>query len=446
MNLLPLIITMFLCFALGFYILVVVLRRAATASAEAGSEQAIAAAVRAALIERGATVDALARERHETMETAAARASEMVDEKLNARMREGTEQLDARMRAGNEQLDARLKQGSERLEANLKLGQQKYDSSTTVIEKQGQDVRREMQRIEKMITDLQEKTSGQHGAVVNQLKQAAQVTTQLQATTGSLRDALGSAKKRGNWGERMAEDVLTHAGLVEGVNYRVQKGIDSGGRPDFTFLMPKQMVLHMDVKFPCDNYLNFLEAEEAGSPEADRFRKQFIKDARERVKELAVRKYQDEQNSVDTVVLFIPNESVFAFVQENDPGLMDVAMGSQILLCGPSTLIAVLQVVRQAMDNFMLEQRSNEIMNCLVDFKKEWVKYSDQVDKHGKHLDTALRSFTELSGARTNQLGKQVRKIDALQAAPIDAADAIADAEVIGEGAAWPPLREVAAG
>lgn len=435
MQLLPLIIVLSLLIVLGFVALYLLLSRAAQTHATAGNEQAVSAAVKAALVERGATADALTRERLVTVETAVARAVDVADQKL-----------DARLRAGTEQLDARFQQGAEKLEANMKLGHQKYDSSTSVIEKQNHEVRREMQRIEKMITDLQEKTSGQHGAVVNQLRQAAQVTTQLQQTTGSLRDALGNARKRGNWGERMAQDVLTHAGMVEGVNYRVQKGTESGGRPDFTVLMPRQMVLHMDVKFPADNYLAYLDAEQVGSPESEGFRKQFIKDARDRVKELAIRRYHEEVDSVDTVVLFIPNESIFAFVQENDPELMDTAMRSKIVLCGPSTLIAVLQVVRQAMDNFMLEQRSNEIMGCLADFKKEWQKFSEQIDKHGKQLNTTLNSFNELAGARTNQLGKQVRKIDALQASPVDAADAIADAEIIGEAETWPPLREVVNG
>ncbi len=435
MQLLPLTLIMFVGFAIGFSALFFLLRRAGEAHAAAGTDQAVAAAVKAALVERGATADALGRERMVTVDTAVARAAEVAEQKLNAHMRAGTEQL-----------DARFQRGAEKLEANMKLGRQKYDSSTSVIEKQNHEVRREMLRIEKMITDLQEKTSGQHGAVVTQLRQAAQVTTQLQQTTGSLRDALGNSRKRGNWGERMAQDVLNHAGMVEGVNYRVQKGIESGGRPDFTVLMPRQMVLHMDVKFPADNYLNFLEAEQSGSPEVEGFRKQFIKDARDRVKELAARRYHEESDSVDTVVLFIPNESIFSFVQENDPELMDTAMRAKIVLCGPSTLIAVLQVVRQAMDNFMLEQRSNEIMDCLADFKKEWEKFSGQVDKHGKQLTTAMNSFNELAGARTNQLGKQVRKIDALQASPIEAADAIADAEILGEGETWPPLREVVNG
>ena len=182
------------------------------------------------------------------------------------------------------------------------------------------------------------------------------------------------------------------------------------------------------------------------------------------------------------MVLFIPNENIFTFIQENAPELMDEAMHKKIVLCGPSTVIAVLQVVRQAVDSFMLERRSNEIMECLVGFKKEWEKFSDQIDKHGKQLNTALNSFNELAGARTNQLGRQVQKIDKLQAAPVtgiaaatpgsppptsaealgsvetaelevveasqpeelagDVADS-GDAHANGSGELWPPLREV---
>ena len=197
---------------------------------------------------------------------------------------------------------------------------------------------------------------------------------------------------------------------------------------------------------------------------------------------------------MDTVVLFIPNENIFTFIQENAPELMDEAMVSKIVLCGPSTLIAVLQVVRQAIDSFMLERRSTEIMECLAGFKKEWEKFSDQIDKHGKQLNTALNSFNELAGARTNQLGRQVRKIDAIQATPVSATtagtatktveaagtveangaletaelevveaaetveleagagdsngagDDAGDATDVGAGELWPPLREVSNG
>ncbi len=400
--------------AVGFAVLYWLLRRSVSVNADAARGEAVDSAVQSALkvtlAERAATAQVLERDRDATMHAAVdiamARVGELADAKLDARLRVGTENLEKNMALG-----------TEKLEKNMALGHQKYEASTSIIEKQNAELRGEMKRIEKMMSEFQEKTAGQHGMLVNQLEEAAKATGQLQQTAGSLREALGSTKKRGNWGERMAQDVLTHAGMKEGLNYRVQKGIESGGRPDFTFLMPHEMVLHMDVKFPADNYLSYLEADGVDNGAATHFRKQFIKDARARVKELAERRYHEEENSVDTVVLLIPNESIFAFVQENDPELMDIALRSKIVLCGPSTLMAVLQVVRQAMDNFMLERQSTEILECLTGFRKEWSKYSDALDKHGKHMTQAMNSFEALAGTRTNVLQRNLDKIDRLQAA-----------------------------
>ncbi len=426
MELLPILIlsvSFALIAAIGFAALYFMLRRSSSDVAGSAQSEAIEAAVQSAvkttLAERSATADALHHDREETLQKAVdialSRVGEVADAKLDARMREGTERLEKNMALGTEKLEQNTALVTEKLEKNMALGQQKYDASTSIIEKQNVELRNEMKRIEKMMAEIQEKTAGQHGKVASQLEAAAIATGQLQQTAGSLREALASSKARGNWGERMAKDVLTHAGMKEGINYRVQKGIESGGRPDYTFLMPHSMVLHMDVKFPADNYLAFLDAEGVDANAAEGFRKQFVKDARARVKELADRNYHEEDNSVDTVVLMIPNESVFSFVQESDPELMDIAMRSKIVLCGPTTLLAVLQVIRQAMDNFMLERQSTEILDCLVAFRSEWLKYSEQIEKHGKHMATAMNSFESLSGTRTNVLQRKLDKIDSLQ-------------------------------
>ena len=461
MELLPILIlsvSFAIVAAIGFAVMYWLLSRASAAQAEANqteaNDAAIQAAVAATLAERGATAESLKHERAETMQQASdiamTRVSEIADAKLDARLRDGNEKIEKNLALGNEQFEKSLALSQEKLEKNLSLNHERMDAGTSFIEKQSLGFQAEMKRIEKMMTDFQEKAAGQYGALANQLQETAKVTGQLQQTTGGLKEALGSSKKRGNWGERMAQDVLTHAGLKVGINYRVQKGIESGGRPDFTFLMPSNMVLHMDVKFPFDNYLAFLEAEGSDALAAEGFRKQFVKDARDRVKELADRKYHEEADSVDTVILMIPNESVFAFVQENDASLMDVAMRSKIVLCGPSTLLAVLQVVRQAMDNFMLERQSHEILDCLVAFRSEWTKYSEQIDKHGKHMSTAMKSFEDLSGTRTNVLQRKLNKIDQLQAATPGAAklsEASAEAEVelaVADNEGFPELREVA--
>ena len=90
---------------------------------------------------------------------------------------------------------------------------------------------------------------------------------------------MASPTARGQWGERMAEDVLRLAGFVENVNYVKQTQLDGAtGRPDFTFPLPKGHELYMDVKFPMAGYLRFLDA--TTDAERQAHRAAFLRDVR----------------------------------------------------------------------------------------------------------------------------------------------------------------------
>ena len=274
----------------------------------------------------------------------------------------------------------------------------------------------QVERLGDVVARLHRDGASQHSAVISGLKEAQTTTRALAETTGHLREALASPKARGQWGERMADDVLRHAGMVEGVSYRKQTGIAGGKIPDVTFLMPGGRVLHMDVKFPVDNYLRHLEA--SSDAERDAHAKAFLRDVRGRVKELAARTgYIDADTTLDEVLLFIPNESVWAFIHERDPQLIDVALGQKVVLCSPVSLFAVLAVIRQAVEQTQLARTSNEILECLAGFGKEWTKFSEGLDKVVRQFDTAQRSIEDLSGTRRRQLERQLDRVEALRAA-----------------------------
>ena len=58
-----------------------------------------------------------------------------------------------------------------------------------------------------------------HASVETQLRAHAELTQHLASTTQGLREALANPKARGQWGERMADDILRHAGFVEHVTW-----------------------------------------------------------------------------------------------------------------------------------------------------------------------------------------------------------------------------------
>jgi DNA recombination protein RmuC len=284
------------------------------------------------------------------------------------------------------------------------------------FEQRAGELRGELVRVSELVAALQRERAEQQGRVETRLAEVVAVSGKLADTAQSLREVLASPKARGQWGERMADDVLRAAGLVEGISYRKQSATRAGTVPDFTFPLPGGRELHMDVKFPVDNYVRYLEA--STDDERDRYRIQFLRDVRARVKELSGRAYIDPHDTLDEVILFIPNESVYAFVHTHDRGLLDMALGQKVVLCSPCTLFSVLAVVRQAVEQAQLQRTSDEILHLLADFEDQWRRFTDAFEKVGRHLDTVQRSWDDLSGTRRRQLERQLDRIDDLRSRP----------------------------
>ena len=136
----------------------------------------------------------------------------------------------------------------------------------------------------------------------------------------------------------MAEDVLCASGFVENVNYLKQKTIQgAGSRPDFTFLLPRGLRLNMDVKFPFDNYMRSLDAQAEG--EKARFRADFLRDVKAKVREVATRDYiNPEQQTLDCALLLIANEQIYAFIQEQDSQAFEEALRQHVVCCSRSRI------------------------------------------------------------------------------------------------------------
>jgi len=275
------------------------------------------------------------------------------------------------------------------------------------------EIRHQLDRVADLVLGLSDRQVAQHGELSATLAETRRVTAGLADSTAHLREALASPKARGQWGERMADDVLRLAGFVEGINYRRQVAIAGGTIPDVTFLLPGELVLHMDVKFPLDNYLRASAATSAGERSAADAA--FVRDVRNRVKELAGRGYVQPGVTVDHVLLFIPNEAVYGAVHQLDPTLADVALRNKVVLCSPFTLFAVLGVIRQSVEAHDVSSASDEILECLAGFDHQWRRFSDQLDVVAKRLDSAQRGMEELTGPRRRQLQRELDQVDDLR-------------------------------
>ena len=187
----------------------------------------------------------------------------------------------------------------------------------------------------------------------------------------------------------------------------------------------------LDSKFPLDNYLKYHEATDDATRSIHR--DAFIKNAEQRVKELEKRDYtgQSDRQALDYVLLFIPNESILGFIQQEKPSLIDDAIHRRVVLCSPLTLYAFLAVVRQATDSFHMEQNANEVLGILNAFGKSWRHYS-------KHIDTMGKSFEKIGDVLVAQGKGEEALADLVRARAAGAGfDAAAKAAMNQRGDEW---------
>lgn len=249
----------------------------------------------------------------------------------------------------------------------------------------------------------------QNAAIREQLSVTAKATEGLQLSTEGLKNLLANNRLRGEWGEQVAEDLLLAAGFVEKLNY-IKQASTTSGRPDFTILLPDGYRLNVDVKFPFDDLIKYQEAK----TEADRRSSlaAFRTSVKQKIRDISSKDYIDPENqTLDFVILFIPNEMIFSFVYEKLSDIQQYSNERKVILTGPFGFTAVLRMILQAHKNFHHEKGLIEILGLISKFQEEYEKFGESVEKLGRQIDTVKGTYLEVEGTRSRQLTRVVRQI-----------------------------------
>ncbi|MBN1226375.1 MAG: DNA recombination protein RmuC [Deltaproteobacteria bacterium] len=308
-----------------------------------------------------------------------------------------------------------LKLAKSRFQSDRDVSLKDLDLKKTLIDRQLQEMTKSLEDASNLMKGLEKDREIKFAELSSQLDIANRQTMALTQTTNKLREVLANTKIRGQWGERLAEDILRMAGFVENVNYLKQKTIDGvRTRPDFTFILPDNLKLNMDVKFPLDNYAKFLESNR--EIEKEKLRRTFLKDVKAKIKEVATRDYiSPEQNTIDYALLFIPNEQIYSFIFTEDNSILDEGIKNKVIICSPTTLFAVLAVIRQSLDSFSLDKISDDVLSLLGAFKCQWTEFIKKLDSLGKKIDDAQKEYEQLITTRRRLLEKPLNKIEDLR-------------------------------
>lgn len=278
-------------------------------------------------------------------------------------------------------------------------------SSADLLAQQQMTFSRTAEQIGDQLAGIQRDLTSRQKNWSEQFGQVNETLTKLGGSTESLTHMLSSPGQKGSWGEKVAEDILRAMGMKEGVSYDVRKRLPGGEIPDFAFRLPKGQMLCMDSKLPFDSYRSYQEAPEA---QRERHRKEFLRTVRGHVRALAAKSYGD----AGMVLMFIPLESIYAFIWESDAGLLDYAFENGVMVCSPSNLFAVLTLVREANAAFALEKAGDEVLEIFNLVKREWMDTKKVIEVLRTHIKNADKKVGEITGKRYQAMDGVFDQID----------------------------------
>jgi DNA recombination protein RmuC len=278
-----------------------------------------------------------------------------------------------------------------------------------VMEKLVAELRSEMGDHQKEIRKAEKERIHEFSAIVKSLEHHNTLTNELKTSTDVLSKVLSNNQQRGEWGERIIEDLMRSNGLVEGVHYEKQKKLGTTSlRPDITILLPNNRVVPVDVKFPYSEMQKMSIAETKAQQKIHL--KQFEQDLKVKINKVA--EYIDVgQDTLDYAIMFVPNEAVFSFINQSMPNMVDLALGKRVLLVSPFTFLIVARTVMESYRNFMIGDKLKEVVKYIDDFVGEWDKFKGGFEKYGRSLATLQKDYDEITGTRVRVMEKKIGKV-----------------------------------
>lgn len=298
---------------------------------------------------------------------------------------------------------------------NEQLGKEKQVIQT--------DLSNKKEAIEKMLRDLNDQLKvvekdriSSFSTLAQKLEEQKLITQQLSVSTEGLKKTLSNNQMRGAFGEQIAEDLLKQSGFVIGTNYTKQETAGDS-RPDFTIYLPDKTKVNIDSKFPYANIVKMSESTD--DQEKTHYLKQFEQDIKKKIIDVSSRNYiNPEENTVDFVIVFIPNEMIFSFIYEKFPNILAEAFAKKIVFAGPFSFTAILRMINTAYDNFRFQKNIQGIIAQIKIFGTEFIKYNEEFEKIGDRIDSLHKQYNEVSQTRTNKLQKVIDKIQLEGALP----------------------------
>lgn len=286
------------------------------------------------------------------------------------------------------------KQKTESELAFKKITEQTIQDKKTALVAENQAFTDKVKEFTDKVNAFQVESAKYYASLQTNLDRTLQLNENLSKEAQNLTDALKNTKKQGDWGEIILEDVLTTAGLREGIEFEKQTALRDEEnkilKPDFIIHLPNKRDLVIDAKMSLTAYVKW--ANEPEGPQKQKYLDEHIASVEAHIKELSEKDYPKvlKNEKLDFTFMFIPIEYAYFAALSGRPTLNAFAKKHRIVIATASNLFGLMQLV----ENLWRIERSTQTI--------------DQIFKIAQEMHNRVGLFTE----RMEDLHKKIMDVD----------------------------------
>lgn len=315
---------------------------------------------------------------------------EVGDKLLEKAHRDFLDKAGERFSKADQQSEAKLKALLQPVETTLK----RYEEGLQRVEKERIDHYAGLKSVVEQVREGQGKVRDETRNLVNALR--------------------SSPKARGRWGEQSLRNVLTQAGLAEGVDFEMEVSVntDEGRlRPDVVVNLPSERKLVIDAKCSLNAFLD--ACEEVDDEKREACFRAHVASIRTHVQQLGSKAYWAQfGDAADYVVMYIPGEHFLTAALEQDPTLWEWAFERRVLLATPTNLVAIARTVATVWKQEKLAAEAGKIAELGRELHSRLAIMAEHVSSVGTNLSRANNAYNKMVGSLESQVMTQARRLE----------------------------------
>ena len=290
-------------------------------------------------------------------------------------------------------------------EKTQKFTKQNKENLETILKPLGENI----EKFKKKVEEVYDKESKERFSLGREVEKLVELNHIISEEAHNLTNALkGSSKTQGDWGQMILENILEQTSLVKDREYFVQEFLkDEDGnyikneegkkmQPDIIVSYPDKRKVIVDSKVSLTAYTKYTNTDD--NEEQQKALKNHLKSIRNHIDDLSGKSYQDFAESLDSVMMFVPNEPAFLLALKNDTDLWQYAYKKRIILISPTNLIVALKLIEQLWKREYQNQNAEAIAERGAALYDKFVGFVDNLTDVGTHIEKTQKSYNSAFG------------------------------------------------